>query len=223
MPRPGESSAEGQESSTGDQEIQEINILKTKIPPDHLNSLFESPDLHTESAPVSRPLRSLRWYIGGAAVSLDGHQLHRPPDAERARADPEGRVPLDEFGLRAHRHRVSRRLRVRANRQRPLSRSRGHAARVLDLTVAFYSAAAMLSSLAIWLARVLRVLPLSPRRGRVGELARRDQGGRRMVSAAGKRMGRGAVRQRLVDRRRAGPVHRPRCIRPPATGAPPSS
>ena len=60
-------------------------------------------------------------------------------------------------------------------------------------------------------AQFLRV-PLRARARRSGQLARRDQGGLGMVSAARKRLGGRAVRQRLVDRRGGRAVHRPHAV-----------
>ncbi len=62
----------------------------------------------------------------------------------------------------------------------------------LTVSVAFYSVAAMLTSLATGF-RSLAGVPLPARPGRVGQLARRDQGRVRVVPAQGKRLGGGAV------------------------------
>ena len=65
--------------------------------------------------------------------------------------------------------------------------------RGLGLAVAWYSVMAMLTSLANGLGSFLRVpVPAGRRRG--GELARRDQGGLRMVPGQGARHRRGVVR-----------------------------
>src|SRR5262249_52197321 len=48
----------------------------------------------------------------------------------------------------------------------------------------------------------LRVLPLFARRGRIGQLAGRDQSRFGMVSETRERLGGGALRQRLLDWRR---------------------
>ena len=78
--------------------------------------------------------------------------------------------------------------------------------RGLSLSVAFYSVAAMRRR---WPA-VSRASAVSGFRSASArrELAGRDQGRVRVVPAARERMGRRALRQRIVDRRRACPVHR---------------
>ena len=58
----------------------------------------------------------------------------------------------------------------------------------------------MLTSLATGL-RSFCCVPVSARRRRGGQLAGRDQGGVRVVPAAGERLGGRALRQRLLDRR----------------------
>ena len=63
------------------------------------------------------------------ALSLDRHQLHRSPDAQRAGAAPEDGVPLDELRLRADAHRVPRRVCRRTDVRGPGHRRAGHAPR----------------------------------------------------------------------------------------------
>ena len=63
---------------------------------------------------MSRPIRHPRYYRR-SPVFLDRHQLHRSPDPERAGADPQGPVSLDELRFRADRHRLP--LRTRSARQ----------------------------------------------------------------------------------------------------------
>ena len=93
----------------------------------------------------------------------------------------------------------------------------------LTIAVAFYSVAAMLTSLATGF-KSLAGLPLPARPRRIGELARRDEGRLRVVPAARQRMGGRAVRLRLVDRRRARAVHRAVGVsRNSAAGGPRSS
>ena len=70
----------------------------------------------------------------------------------------------------------------------------------LSLAVAWYSVAAMATSLAGGL-RSFCAFRFLLGLGEAGQLARRDQGGLRMVPAARERVGGRAVRQRLVDRR----------------------
>ena len=115
-----------------------------------------------------------------AAVPLHRHQLHRPSNAQRARTDAEDRVRWTnaDFALVIISFRVAYTL------------GQAGAGRFLDavgtrmglsVTVAFYSIAAMLTSLAGGL-RFILLLPIPARYRRSGQLARRDQGGRGMVS-----------------------------------------
>ncbi len=78
--------------------------------------------------------------------------------------------------------------------------------RGLTLTVIWYSMISMLTSLASGLLQ-LRDVPLFAGRGRIGQLAGRDQGGLGMVSETRAGAGDGAVRQRIFHRRRGRAFH----------------
>ena len=135
------------------------------------------------------------------AVPVDGHQLHRPADAERARADPEG--PSTSGRTPTSRGSSSRSASpMRSGRRSAAGSSTGVGTRRgLSLAVASATrSSAMLTSLADGLPELLRV-PLPARPGRSGQLARRDEGRLRVVPAARERLGGGALRQRIVDRR----------------------
>ena len=154
-----------------------------------------------------RPIRGLRWYIGGPAVPLDGHQLHRPPDAERPRAVPEDRVSVDQ-----HRLRVGRSSRSAS----PTPSGRRSPGRLLDRLGTCrglsLDGAVVLGrrdgDVAGRRAAQLRRVPLSARARRGRQLAGRDQGRVGMVPAPRERLGGRPVRQRVIGRRRARAVHR---------------
>ena len=96
-------------------------------------------------------------------------------------------------------HLVPRGVHARAGRRRRFL-DRVGTRTGLTVTVAFYSIAAMLTSLAGGL-RSFCFFRFLLGAGEAGKLAGRHQGGRGMVSAARERLGGRAVRQRLVDRR----------------------
>ena len=118
---------------------------------------------------MRRTLPSAALVCRGSPLSLNGHQLHRPPDTQRPRADIEGTVPLDQYRFRVAGHRVPRGVRDRTDgRGRFLDRVGTRIG--LTTAVALYSACAMLASLATGLrsfAGCRFLLGL----GRVGELA----------------------------------------------------
>ena len=144
-------------------------------------------------------IRHLRWYIGGLLfLSTVINYIDRQTLSVLAPV-PEDRVRVDQLRLRPGPHRVPRRLRGGTDDRGARHRPARHAPRP-SLSVAWYS----------WppspprspRACELHGLPLRARPGRGRQLARRHQGRVGVVPAARERVGGGALRQRLVGRRR---------------------
>ena len=115
------------------------------------------------------------------AVSLDRHQLYRPADAERPRPVSQDRVSVDEHRLRDGAHRVPRGVRDRPDDRRTGDRPGGNADRPEPVgAVVFPRRDGDVAGLR---APELRGLPVRARSRRSRQLARRDQGRLRMVSA----------------------------------------
>jgi len=154
---------------------------------------------------MPRPLRRLRWYIAGLLfLSTVINYIDRQTLSVLAPVlKTEFRWTNADFALVVDAFRLAYAL-GQTGSGRWLDRVGTRTG--LSLAVAFYSASAMLVVARQRAAHFAAFRSCGP--GRVRELARRNEGGCRMVSPPGERMGRGAVRQRFVRPAPRWRVHR---------------